>query len=215
MGKGSGRRPARSTPERLKDDQDQTIQSLLEQISSGDDARAEDALQALAAHGVGVLPLLLQQLQLDDPDQRWWATAALALIDHPDAKVALLHSLSDGDVSVRQCAAFGLRQQPCPEAIPQLVEALGDRDRLMARLAADALTALGEQSISPLTEALRAPASTVRSEAARALSMIDDTAVIAPLFTALDDPSPLVAHWAEQGLARLGVGMTFFNPHLG
>ena len=215
MGEGSGRRPTRSTPERLKDDQDPTIQSLLEQISSGDDARAEDALHALAAHGVGVLPLLLQQLQSDDPDQRWWATAALALIEHPDAKVALLHRLSDSDVSVRQCAAFGLRQQPYAEAIPQLVEALGDRDRLMARLAANALTALGEKSISPLTEALRAPASTVRSEAARALSMMDDTAVIAPLFTALDDPSALVVHWAEQGLARLGVGLTFFDPHLG
>jgi len=215
VGEGSGRRPTRSTPERLKDDQDPTIQSLLEQISSGDDGRAEDALHALAAHGVGVLPLLLQQLQSDDPDQRWWATAALALIEHPDAKVALLHRLSDSDVSVRQCAAFGLRQQPYAEAIPQLVEALGDRDRLMARLAANALTALGEKSISPLTEALRAPASTVRSEAARALSMMDDTAVIAPLFTALDDPSALVVHWAEQGLARLGVGLTFFDPHLG
>jgi HEAT repeat protein len=199
----------------LKDDQDQTIQSLLEQIFSGDDARAEDALYSLAAQGVGVLPLLLQQLQSNDPDQRWWATAALALIEHHEAKVALLNSLSDSDVSVRQCAAFGLRQQPCLEAIPQLVEALGDRDRLMARLAADALTALGEQAISPLTEALRAPASTVRSEAARALSMMDDTAVIAPLFSALDDPSALVVHWAEQGLARLGVGMTFFNPRLG
>jgi HEAT repeat protein len=199
----------------LKDDQDPTIRSLLEQISSGDDAHAEDALHALAAYGEGVLPLLLGQLQSDDADQRWWATAALALIQHPDAQAGLLQSLGDSEGSVRQCAAFGLRKQPSTKAIPALINALGDHDRLLARLAADALNALGELAISPLTEALRAPASTVRSEAARALSRIDDAAVIAPLFAALDDPSPLVVHWAEQGLTRLGVGMTFFDPRLG
>ncbi len=85
----------------------------------------------------------------------------------------------------------------------------------MARLAADALGALGETALTPLTEALRAPESTVRSEAARALSMMDDPSVIPPLFAALDDPSPLVVHWAEHGLERFGVGMAFFDPGLG
>jgi HEAT repeat protein len=199
----------------LKADQDEKIQSLFEQITSGDEAHAEGALHALADHGEGVLPLLLDQLQSENVDERWWATAALALIDHPEANRTLIDCLSDVDVSVRQCAAFGLRHQPDPQAIPFLIDALGDHDRLMARLAADALGALGEHAISPLTEALRSPESTVRSEAARALSMMDDTAVIPPLFAALDDPSPLVIHWAEQGLSRLGVGMTFFDPGLG
>ena len=215
MGEGSSRRPARPTPERLNDTQDQSFQSLFEQIASGDETRAEDALHAIAAYGVGVLPQLLEQLHSQDTDQRWWATAALALIDHPQASSGILQSLEDADASVRQCAAFGLRQQPNPQAIPALIKALGDPDRLFARLAADALNALGAQAISPLTEALRAPASTVRCEAARALSLIDDVAVIAPLFAALDDPSPLVVHWAEEGLARLGVGLAFFDPRLG
>lgn len=215
MGKGSGRRPARPTTERLREDKNQDVQSLLEQITSGIDAQAEDALHALAAHGEGVLPLLLDQLQSDDVDQRWWATAALALIDHPEAQQALIHCLIDEDNSVRQCAAFGLRQQPSAKAIPQLIGMLGDADRLLARLAADALSVMGESAISPLTEALRATESTVRSEAARALSLIDDPAVIPPLFAALDDPSPLVTHWAELGLTRLGVGMIYFDPSLG
>jgi HEAT repeat protein len=93
--------------------------------------------------------------------------------------------------------------------------ALGDHDRLLARLAADALSALGEAAISPLTKALRSPNASVRSEAARAMSTIDDQAVIAPLFSVLDDPSLLVIHWAEEGLARQGVGMTFFDPGIG
>ncbi len=215
MGKGSGQRPARPTTERLSEDNNQDVQSLLEKIASGVDDHAEDALHALAAHGEGVLPLLLDQLESEDIDQRWWATAALALIDHPEAQQALIQCLHDEDNSVRQCAAFGLRQQPSLEAVPQLINMLGDVDRLLARLAADALSVMGESAISPLTEALRADASTVRSEAARALSLIDDPAVIPPLFAALDDPSPLVVHWAELGLTRLGVGMTFFDPGLG
>jgi HEAT repeat protein len=215
VGEGEGRGPARPTTKRLSGEQDSEIQSLFEQITSGDDAQAEGALHALADYGEGVLPLLLEQLQSENVDQRWWATAALALIDHPIARRALIDSLDDADTSVRQCSAFGLRHHPNPEAIPPLIHALGDHDRLMARLAADALAALGEEAITPLTQAMRAPESTVRSEAARALSMMDDPSVIPPLFAALDDPSPLVVHWAEQGLTRLGVGMTFFEPGLG
>jgi HEAT repeat protein len=199
----------------LKGDQDASICSLLTQIQAGDEAQAEEALHELAAHGVGVLPHLLRQLDSDDPDQRWWATAALSLIEHPQAREALLGGLKDADNSVRQCAAFGLRHQPYPEAIPVLVKALGDHDRLLARLAGDALSTLGEAAISPLTKALRSPNASVRSEASRALSAIDDPAVIAPLFSALDDASLLVIHWAEEGLTRQGVGMTFFDPNLG
>lgn len=215
MGEGKGRGPARTPAERLSAEQDEALRSLFDQIASGDDTRAEDALQALADQGEGVLPLLLEQLQSDNVDQRWWATAALALVDHPDAKKALIDCLDDDDVSVRQCSAFGLRQNPNPDAIPLLIHALADPDRLMARLAADALGSMGEDALTPLTEALRAPQATVRSQAARALSMMDDPSIIPPLFAALDDPSPLVVHWAEHGLERLGVGMAFFDPGRG
>jgi hypothetical protein len=39
-----------------------------------------------------------------------------------------------------------------------------------------------------------------------------DPAAISDLFTALDDPSPIVEHWAQRGLDGLGVGMVFFAP---
>jgi HEAT repeat protein len=79
-------------------------------------------------------------------------------------------------------------------------------------LAADALAALGECAVSPLTETLRSEDAAVRIEAARALASIDDPAVIAPLFAALDDDSSLVTYWAKEGLQRRGVGMVFFKP---
>jgi HEAT repeat protein len=189
-----------------------TLDSLLEDLNSGDDRLAEQAVHQLSTRGEGVLPALIAQLASPEADQRWWATAALARIKSPQARASLTHSLADQDISVRQCAAFALREQPCLEAIPSLIAALSDDDRLLARLAGDALAALGEHAISPLTEALRSENPAVRIEAARALASIEDPDVIAPLFAALDDPSALVVHWAELGLERQGVGMVFYQP---
>jgi HEAT repeat protein len=187
-------------------------QTLLGELQSGDDDRSERAVHRVAELGERMLPLLLEQLQSQEPDQRWWATAALTHIDREEARKALLESLTDEDTAVRQCAAFGLRRQPSVDAIPTLIDLLEDQDRLLARLAADALAALGESAVSPLTEALRSEYASVRIEAARALASIDDPSIIAPLFTALDDDSSLVTHWAEEGLQRRGVGMVFFKP---
>ncbi|HUS85221.1 MAG TPA: HEAT repeat domain-containing protein [Anaerolineales bacterium] len=187
-------------------------QSLLRELQSGDDNRSESAVHRVAELGERMLPLLLEQLQSLEADQRWWATAALTHIDRLEARKALLECLADEDTAVRQCAAFGFRRHPYVEAMPILLDLLGDQDRLLARLAADALAALGECAVSPLTEALRSEDAAIRIEAARALASIDDPSVIAPLFTALDDVSSIVTHWAEEGLQRRGVGMVFFKP---
>jgi HEAT repeat protein len=188
------------------------LQTLFEELGSGDDLRAEGAVHALADRGESVLPWLHQELDSINPDQRWWAIAALAQIDHEQARKALKLGLSDPDPSVRQCAAFGLRRQPYQGALPDLVAALGASDRLLARLAADALVALGEYALESLTKALRSEDPTIRIEAARALAQMEDPGAIPPLFAALDDPSQLVVHWAERGLEKLGVGMMFYKP---
>lgn len=188
------------------------LQSLLEELSSGSDKRAEGAIHAIADMGESVLPWLNRKLESENPDQRWWAIAALAQIDNEKARQQLKIGLSDPDPSVRQCAAFGLRRQPYLGALPDLVSALSGADRLLARLAADALVALGEKALESLTKALRSGDPAVRIEAARALAQMEDPGAIPPLFAALDDPSQLVVHWAERGLEKLGVGMMFFNP---
>jgi HEAT repeat protein len=188
------------------------VEALLGDLISGDDLRAEQAVHHIASRGASVIPRLVEQLSSPDPDRRWWATAALARIEHADARISMTRSLQDPDLSVRQCAALGLRQQPSQEAIPALLEALHDPDKLLARLAGDALIALGTLAVSPLTEALRDDHPAVRIEAARALAHIDDPAVIAPLFAALEDQSAFVIYWAEFGLQRMGVGMVYYDP---
>lgn len=188
------------------------FQSLIYDLTSGDDAHAEAAARALAAHGVSAIPSLIQLLDSPDPEQRWWATRALAEIDDPQAGLYLRRALSDGDPSVRQCAALALRQRPDPAAIPDLIDALDDPDRLFARLAADALAACGKAALPALLKVMEGDSQPARLEAMRALSAMGDEQAIPALFKALDEQSYLIEYWANAGLERLGVGMTFFKP---
>ena len=189
-----------------------SLDTLLAELVSADDARAARALSQLPQHGELALDYLLELLDSSQSDRRWWAAAALASIDHPRSRRGLIQALRDADSGVRQCAAAGLRRLPAPEAIPELIEALGAEDRLFARLASGALAALGAEAVSALTLAMRSADPRTRIEAARALGEVGDGSAIPALFAALNDPSAVVVHLAEIGLERLGVGMVFFEP---
>ncbi len=167
----------------------------------------------LAAMGDAAVGRLLSLLEVENPDHRWWAVRALAAFDQPAAQRGLRRALADSQVpTVRHCAAMGLRERPTREAIPQLISALHEQDRLLARLAADALAALGKEAIPELQEACRSSNPAVRIEAIRALTIIREPETIGTLLSAIDDPSSIVAYWAEKGLEDLGVGMVFFDP---
>ena len=189
-----------------------TLKSLLRDLTSGDDSRAEKAVEGLANLNSAALPELLVLQQSSNIDYRWWATVALSSIPDARCQDALCQALGDSDPGIRQAAALGLKDQPTQKAIPALVELLGNQDRILARLASDALTSLGSEAVSPLTLALRDENPLVRIEAARALARIEDTATIPALFAALTDPSMMVAYWAEEGLKRHEVGLVYLRP---
>ena len=187
-----------------------TMASLVGDLLSDDEARAEAAVLALARLGEPGLDALLPLLESPEDDARWWAVRGAAAIPGPRSATALIAALQDRAPGVRQAAALGLRLQPSNEAVSALVHLLADADRLTARLASDALAAVGEAALPELRRAASADAS--RTNAVRAMALMKKPAAIPDLFTALDDPSPLVRHWAERGLEDLGVGMVFFSP---
>lgn len=187
----------------------------LDDLFSGDDARAHAALDAIdATH----LPALVDALTSGDPDVRWWAVRALAALARlPDGRVtatrALLSAAADPDPEVRTAALFALGECRAPEAVTPLLFALGDRSLYIARIAADALIHIGSPAVPALVRALEQDAAPqVRANAARALALIGDQSAIPALFHALDDDSMMVQHWAEEGLERMGVGQIYFKP---
>ncbi len=188
------------------------LAALLEELTCGDDARAEAAAAQLGLLGAEAVPPLLSLLQSDEVDRRWWAARALAAVDDPAASAGLVRALKDADVSVRQCAALGLRERPTAQAVPDLITMLGERDPLSARLAADALAAIGAEAVPALLQAASSGPPHVRIEAARALARMEDRRAVPALLALLDDPSAVVQYWAEEGLEKMGLGMVFFEP---
>ena len=188
-----------------------SVEYLIAELTCGDDDRAETAANELALLGEKALPALQYLFTTDDPDHRWWALRSIAAIKTPQSTLILCDALHDGDQSVRQCAALGLCYQPDPNATPLLIQALRSEDHLYASLAADALIAVGDETVPYLLEVLQEGEPGTRLEAVRALAMIADPRAISALFSLLDSNSSLMAYWAEFGLERMGVGMIFFK----
>ena len=188
------------------------LQALISNLLSDDDNIAVAAVDDISALGTTALPALYTLLESPNPNERWWAIRVLSAIPDPDVPPRLRDALHDPDYTVRQCAALGLSQQPDIGSIPDLVERLNDDDRLVARLAADALIAIGGPSVTDLIDSLEYGPQSSKVEAARALAVIGDTRAIPAMFAAWEDGSALIRHWVEQGFERMGVGMQFFKP---
>jgi HEAT repeat protein len=190
-----------------------TIAALLSELISGDDARAEQAAQALARQPEAA-PELYKLLSSPNPDQRWWAVRALAGCEPTEQTTRhLLTALEDDCSEVRQCAALALCHQPNPQALPALLRALSDPDPMVSELASNALTLLGPQAVQALSEALpREKNPSARRGIVRALAEIGDHRAIPALMQALESDSALLQYWAEHGLEKLGLGMIYLKP---
>lgn len=187
------------------------LSDLLEDLVSEDEPRALAAAAGLAEFGERAVKPLQELCKDPEPDRRWWATYALSEINTAAARASLAKSLEDENLSVRHCAALGLRMNPTEKAVDGLVTALQSEDLLLSRLASDALAAVGPKSIRALQPLTQAQEPRIRIEAVRALAQMCHPDAIGPLFACSEDPSSMVAYWVELGLERLGVGMSFFE----
>lgn len=189
------------------------LQSLLAELTSGDDARAEAAVPLLADLGKQAAAALTPLLSNEDDDVRWWAVRALAAVPGVDIAEELVDALSDRDLGVRQCAALALRERPDSYTIPELIYLLEDEDKLLVRLAADALIALREAATEQLLAVVRnSQVGYARMQATRALAEIGDRNSVKDLFEILDEDSALMEYWASHGLDKMGFSMAFFRP---
>ena len=205
-----------------------SLADFLNDLTGKDDALAEAAAQSLARlpeeGQLAALAALRALLISGEDDQRWWAVRALAELPLTQTQSLLLQALNDPDPSVRQCAALGLRLQiertpgwnPTAETtdslLPVLLEGLNDADPLAARLAADTLTTIGEPAVPQLLEFLDRGNQAGRLLIVRSLAEIGDQRAIPALLAALEEDSLLMEYWANEGLEKMGLGMTYFFP---
>lgn len=189
------------------------LESLLGDLLSGDEIRAEGAVAGLIALDELARPVLLDASRSATNDGRWWIVRALAEL--PSIRtVDLVPFLEDPAPEVRQAAALGLGAHPSEAAIPSLVRTLRDPDSMTAALAANALGKVGPASTPALLEVLTGDApQTVRVLVMRTLAELKDHRAIRVMLKALDEDSALVQHWAREGLERLGLDMVFMKPN--
>ncbi len=185
---------------------------VLDELSCGEDERAEAALPHLAAWGPEALQALQERLSSPSAEVRWWAVRGLVEMQDEAVPELLVKALSDPDKGVQWCAGVALRHHPSEKAVPALAELLASEEALTRRLAGDALVAVGKPAVEQLLHILQGGELPARLEAVRALAKIGDERTIAALYNALDDNSALVEYWANQGLENMGVGMVFYRP---
>ncbi len=186
------------------------LEDLLAALASGDDDRAEAAVPQLAAHPQAI-PALEKYLRSPESDLRWWAIRTLAQMELPP-KAWLVRALGDDSEEVRQCATLALAHHPTEDAIPGLLRLVTDPETVTANLAASALIAIGAPAVPGLLALLETSSHASCVEIIRALANIGDLRTIPALMQALEQDSPAMHYWAEQGLDRLGMGMVYIQP---
>ena len=181
-------------------------------VEAGDDGAAEAAASALTRDDGEALPTLERMLSEPDGDMRWWALRGLAAVGGETAAELAIRALTDPDADIRACAIVALAHLRAPAAIDPLVASLADRSAYVSRLAADALSRFGRIAVEPLIAILASGSTAQRAGAARALRTLQSPESIPALYRALDDPSAVVSHYANDALDNLGVGFRLFRP---
>lgn len=189
-----------------------TLEELLEDLTSGDEECAENAVAPLTELGEQSIPSLLDLTRSSDVDFRWWAIRALA--QSPLCRTEWLVPFLENDPApeVRQCAALGLAVKADESAVGALVHALSDADSMVGNLAMTALVRIGSAAVPSLIDKVKKGRQSARIFALRALAEIKDHRAIPIMMKVMSEDSSLLQHWAQEGLERLGLDMIYIKP---
>lgn len=186
-------------------------EKLLAELTSRDEARAEAAALQLAAIGEPALPGLEPLLHSKDPDHRWWAVRTLGQMKSPRLDW-LIDALGDVSGEVRAAAALAFVTHPTEEAAPALIRLLEDEDSIVAILAVNALTAIGQAAVPALLDAFPRMNQRGRIQNMRTLAELRDHRAIRLMMKTIEEDSAMLRYWAEAGLERLGLDMVYIKP---
>jgi HEAT repeat protein len=139
------------------------------------------AAMALIEIGKPAVGPLIQALEENDYQVRWWAAKVLGHITDSSAVEPLIQALDDDDPGVRCSAAMSLGTIGDKMAVEPLIQALKDGDSCTRGNAASALGKFRDaRAMEPLNQALEDNDSQVRSAAAWALKRINASSTSMP-----------------------------------
>jgi HEAT repeat protein len=187
------------------------LQGLLNELTGGDDERAEAVIPLIIDQGMAAMTGLLELVRSQSEDQRWWGVRALAASPHTRTE-DLLPLLNDSAPQVRAATALALSLHPNETAIPALIQALGDEDPMTAGLAGNALVKIGSPAVLGLLDVMQSAPMHVRILVLRALAEIRDHRAIPVLMKSMNEDSAVLQYWAQTGLERLGLDMVYIKP---
>ncbi len=210
MDSDRGRQASGSAPVQIRD-RVNPLDDLLANLTSGDEALAEAASNALAQTGEAAFPRLKSLLESSDVDHRWWAVRTLAQFASPPIEW-LMSSLNDPSSEVREAAALALSAHPEEISVPSLIRALSDSDSMVGTLAANALVSIGNAAVPSLITAYENTSLNARVHILHALAELRDHRAIQLMMKAMDSDSAVLNYWAKEGIERLGLNMVYIKP---
>jgi HEAT repeat protein len=119
----------------------------------------------------------------------------------PDQLIQQLKAKSPAD---RRTAAVALGKLGDPRAVAPLIPCLQDKDRSVARAAAESLVKIGQPALRPLIACLNDTSAEVRRTAVQALGQLRDKQAVGPLVACLRDTEGSVCSEAANVLGTLG-----------
>ena len=144
--------------------------------------------------------------ELESHDEEVRLRAAQKMATASDGTSGLADALADRSWRVRRAAAHGIARAGGQQAVDILIEALRERHR-DASVLNSALTALArskEDVVGAVIGLLTLDDAAVRTYAALALGLLEDSRAVPPLVELLEDPDVNVRYHAIEALGRIG-----------
>ena len=184
-----------------------TVQRLKAAVAAQEDELAEKLVQRLTVEDEAAL---IAMAESGDPDARWWAVRALALVGSDHCLSSVSATLKDKNSVLRAAGALAVAHLygRVPEAtrptLPALADMLTDDDGLVRQSAADALAMCGDDAVEALGAIIDSLHDGARARAAYSLRKICTDRAAELLYPLLDDPNHLVRSYAYDGLDDMG-----------
>ncbi|MCL4204472.1 MAG: HEAT repeat domain-containing protein [Pirellulaceae bacterium] len=170
--------------------------------------QAIDVLGKIGQAANEVVPTLVKILNDVQDEHQQVALRSLATIGSVEALRAIEDSFQNGGIPFRRDALQTLREAPeaAENLLPFLVATYSRRNSSLDSDMLALMVAIGEPSVGPLVELLRAEQVESRRKAALALGQrrLTSAAAVPALTKALTDPEPVVRFWAVKALGAIG-----------